>query len=457
MAYKKYTISTLTDEIAPLGYHFTPDGVLTSDAEYEELYGKEVIEGAFDKKFINSLNISQKDIPIGGQSRKYEVKGDEGASYYISVKKGTDGKFYNFNTGTFASTQNNAHVKTIGASGVDTGVINFPSESKKETYTVTINKMGTDTINNVEKITSSLDDNDNMEIVFGRRIHQYTDVTVTLSLYSANGHWATFPTAVTVTKPRNFTSNSSIDRSTRFDIDWTVTMSSGNGMIISRQPLASDFRTTSSTTVSTTNTDASTDIHVAGIDNIHIGANVTGTDIGTDGQSATATVAETKVVNNQNILVLSNTQTVVGGRTLTFDGEGVTAAEDVSGVNYEINNLSVELQDVTTAVNGAVSSSANVTVDSSDGIIARSTTYVSGIGVVGSGCTATTRRPHVDSINTSTNVMTLSDAQTLPDDTPLTITGSSRTAIIKGDGIITNMGHTNVTLSLNLDNFLTQS
>ena len=102
MAYKKYTISTLTDEIAPFGYHFTPDGVLTSDAEYEELYGKEVIEGAFDKKFINSLNISQKDIPIGGQSRKYEVKGDEGASYYISVKKGTDGKFYNFNTGTFA-------------------------------------------------------------------------------------------------------------------------------------------------------------------------------------------------------------------------------------------------------------------------------------------------------------------------------------------------------------------
>jgi hypothetical protein len=53
--------------------------------------------------------------------------------------------------------------------------------------------------------------------------------------------------------------------------------------------------------------------------------------------------------------------------------------------------------------------------------------------------------------------MTLSVAQTLPDDTPLTITGSSRTAIIKANGIIKDIGTSDITISLNLDNFLTQS
>jgi len=411
----------------------------------------------FGKKFLNSFDILTKNISINGGSRGYTVKGDEGASYYISIKKGTDGKFYNFNTNTFASTQNNAHVKTIGASGTDTGIITFPAENAKETYTLSINKAGPDTINNIEKTTVEVNDSGVVETIFGKRIHQYTDITVTISPYSANAHWATFPTSVTITKPRNFTSSGSLDRSTRFTIDWTVTMSSGNGMIISRQPLISDIRSEISTTISTTNADESTDIEVASIDNIPIGANVGGTDIGTDGMSATATVANTKVVNGQNILVLSNTQSVTAGRTLKFSIESVDGAGDVSGVNYKFESLSVELQDVATAVNGAVSGNANVTVDSSNGIIASSTTYVSGIGVVGSACTATTRRPHVDAINTSTNVMTLSDAQTLPDNTPLTITGSSRTAIIKAIGTITNIGHTNATIKLNLDNFLTQS
>tara|TARA_R100000995_G_scaffold84346_2_gene62722 strand:- start:3511 stop:4923 length:1413 start_codon:yes stop_codon:yes gene_type:complete len=456
---QRTTINTQTDQEAPPGFHYMPDGTLMSDDEHERLYGQTVVGTGkvFDKKFINNLNISQKNIPIGGESRGYTVTGDEGANYYISVKKGTDNKFYNFTTNTFASTNNNAHVKVIGASGVDTGVINFPSESKKETYTVTINKMGTSTINNVEKLTQSIDADNNAELVFGKKIFQYTDITATLSLFSANSHWSDFPTSVTITKPRDFTSSGSIDRSTRFDINWTVTMSSGNGMIIARQPLVSDFRATSSTTVATTNSDASTEIEVTSIDNVPIGSAVTGTDIGSDGLSATSTVVNTKVVNGQNIVVLSNTQTVVSGRTLTFSNEGIDAIRDISGANLKIENLSVELQDVTTAVNGAVSSSANVTVDSSNGIIASATTFVSGIGVVGSGCTATTRRPHVDAINTGTNVMTLSVAQTLPDDTPLTITGSSRTAIIKGNGTITNIGHTNSTISLNLDNFLTQS
>ena len=401
-------------------------------------------------KYINSFNISSKVIPINGQTRSFTVTGNEGAQYYVVVKNGTDNKFYNFNTRTFTTQQNNV-VKTIGASGFNVDYIVFPAETHDQTYTLYVNKFGAETSNNVDKNTFDSVDG---TIVFGKKIYQYKDITVTISLFSANAHWATFPTAVTVTKPRGYTTNGNVDRATRFDIDYTVTMSSGNGMVISRQPLQSDFRSQKSATILTTDTDGSTEIHVDSIEGILGGSTVTGDDIGTDGLSATASVVSTKVENNRNIVVLSDQQTVTADRTLTFSNEGVSAAQGISGLVYKINSISAELQDVTTAVNGAVSSSANVTVDSSDGIIASSTTFVKGIGVVDSSCSD---KVHVDAINTSSNVMTLSVAQTLPDDTPLTITGSSRTAIIKANGIIKDIGTSDITISLNLDNFLTQS
>ena len=409
-------------------------------------------------KFINSFDISTENIPIKGTTRFFTVRGTEGARYFINVVRNTDNKRYNFNTNTFV-TETGIVEKTIGSSGVDTGFISFPSQSASCNYVVSIDKLG-DTVNNVEKITEEarLDGvNSKTVTVFGKKIYQWVDLTMTFSLKSANGHWATFPSNVTITKPRDFINSGRIDKSGRFSIDWTVTMSSGNGMVISRQPVESDFEVQKTTTVSETNADASTDIKVASNEKIPIGSAVTGTDIGTDGQSATSAVASIKTVSGEQMIVLSNTQTVVAGRTLTFTFGGSDASSTITGAKYTIESASVELNDVTTAVNGAVSGSANVTVDSSDGIIASSTTYVSGIGVVGSGCTTTTRRPHVDAINTSTNVMTLSDAQTLPDNTSLTIKGSSRVAKIKIVGTITDIGTSNTTLTLDLDNFLTQS
>jgi len=409
-------------------------------------------------KFINSFNISTENIPIKGVTRPYTVRGTEGARYFINIVRNTDNKRYDFSTNTFL-TETGIVERNIGSSGVDTGFINFPSQSATCNYTVYIDKLG-DTVNNVEKLTkevSSSGGQTRQQTIFGKRIYQYTDITTTFSLKSANGHWATFPSNVTVTKPRDFISSGRVDKSTRFEINWTVTMSSGNGMIISRQPVAADFDVQKIAIVSETNADASTDIKVVSNENIPIGAAVTGTDIGTDGQSATSALANIKTVSGEQMIVLSNTQTVVAGRTLTFTLGGSDAASTVNGTEYTIESASVELEDVRTAVDGAVSNNANVVIDSTSGVIASSTTYVNGIGVVGSGCTSTTRRPHVDSVNTVSKTLTLSDAQTLPDNTPLTIKGSSRVAIIKIVGTVTSIGTSSTTLTLNLDNFLTQS
>ena len=65
--------------------------------------------------------------------------------------------------------------------------------------------------------------------------------------------------------------------------------------------------------------------------------------------------------------------------------------------------------------------------------------------------------PHVDGVNTGTNTVTLSADQTLADNTPLTFTGSSRSATLAFDLAITNFGTTNHTLTIALDSILTVS
>ena len=53
---QRTTINIQTDQEAPPGFHYMPDGTLMSDAEHERLYGNTVVGTGrvFDKKYINS-------------------------------------------------------------------------------------------------------------------------------------------------------------------------------------------------------------------------------------------------------------------------------------------------------------------------------------------------------------------------------------------------------------------
>ena len=432
---------------APPGYHYMPDGTLMSDIEHEALY-----RAPRKLNSIKVLNIATKNISPGGELRNYIVKGDPGAGFYVSVKKGTDDKFYNDTTKTFASTSKPLKKFIIGSSGISTGNIMFPRVSADETYVVSINKVGIDTKNDAFEFTYEVNatDNTRLDRITGKKIYQYIDRTTTFSITSAESHWETFPSNVTITRPYNSENYGYTNKDNEFDISWTVTMDAG-GMVIGRQPLETDFESATTTTVLEA---VSSDTVVKVSDNSKI---IPGMTVSGSGVSGTPTVASVETTEGFDSITLSASNSISKDVTLTFRGGGSVNAEAINGSSFTFSSLSVALQDVTTAVDGVVSASTAVVVDSVAGLIASSTTYVSGIGVVGSGCTSTTSSPHIDSINSGTKTLTLSDAQTLEDNMPLTITGSSRVAIITATCTMNSVGDADLTIQLDLDNFLTQT
>ena len=201
---------------------------------------------------------------------------------------------------------------------------------------------------------------------------------------------------------------------------------------------------------------ASTTVAFDDVDNLVPGMSMTGTGV-------TGSPRIVSVDSSAKTIVVDVTQNAAGDGgmaddaniTFTYGGSGISKL--ISGCEFELLGIdevttgyllnAVTLEDVTTLVNGAVSNSATVNVDSAAGIKAASTTFVSGRGI-----NAAVVAPHVDAV--STNQLTLSAAQTLDDNTPLTFTGSSRNATLAFDLAITNFGTQDHTLTINLDSIL---
>ena len=148
---------------------------------------------------------------------------------------------------------------------------------------------------------------------------------------------------------------------------------------------------------------------------------------------------------------------------LTFTYGGSSTSRVISGCDFDLKDLdqstgfivnAATLSPVETAVNGAVSNSKIVNIDSENGIKAAATTFVSGLGV-----DATVVAPHVDA-NTHQSTdhrLLLSANQTLADNTPLVFTGSSRSANITFNFAVIDFGTKDHTITLNLDTILTVS
>ena len=137
------------DGLLRSGAHYQADGSVSTDVDFENERGPDPTINTKKTKTIDGFEIETRNIPNKGESRGYIVIGDEGAKYYIKIRKGTDDKYYNFNTGAFQA-EHISHVKTIGSSGVDNGTVVFPAVTSDESYVVSIHKSGTETISNID-------------------------------------------------------------------------------------------------------------------------------------------------------------------------------------------------------------------------------------------------------------------------------------------------------------------
>ena len=420
-------------------------------------------------KSINNITIDMLPMPSAVTTRSFTVEGDPGAVFTMTVIN-EDGHFYNFSEDAsvalaFSATPANLELKTIDDTGIYTGNIQFPAITDDDHYIITLYadaSSGT-------TLDKSLSNN---EIYILPRIQKYHDTTITFAVASAgsSGTYTANPPAsnVTFTRPSYLVKQSVRQAKT---ISWSVALSSSQ-FIIARQPIASDFRFT--TTKDTKTSGSGTSLELKDIQGLSVGMIVSGTGIASDSVITnikkgyldanksyddvsvyTIPVSTKKDLENNDILIddvggtvtIDKSSTFVADRTLTFTGKGSDHAKTFNDTSFSIKNLALTIDAVTTTTDAVVSNSTTIPITSTNGIKAADTVLMTGIGVTDSS-------PHVDSVSSGVSV-TVSSNQTIENGQTVTFTGSSRSATITADVTILQHGTDDMTLTLALDNILT--
>ena len=84
--------------IAPIGFHYMPDGTLMSDAEHVAKFG-------YLEEKINSFTFETKDISHLGESRVFTIKGTQNSIFSLEIYHDSDfTNYYNFDEKTWSTT-----------------------------------------------------------------------------------------------------------------------------------------------------------------------------------------------------------------------------------------------------------------------------------------------------------------------------------------------------------------
>ena len=122
MAYESKPFLKIRNGIkAPSGFHYMPNGKLMSDADHVAMFGY------IDQK-INSININLKDIHTDGETRRFNIFGDEYAIFSLKIfDNSATPKYYNFYTETWSTEVSG--LDKISLNRNYTGSIVFPAHS----------------------------------------------------------------------------------------------------------------------------------------------------------------------------------------------------------------------------------------------------------------------------------------------------------------------------------------
>ena len=223
------TTTNTQGQAAPAGFHYMPDGTLMSDAEHVRLYGQ---------KIITSFNLDTSDIKAAGETRKFEISGDNNAVFSLEIKNGTT--YYNFQTNLFQATETGLSDITIGTNFY-TGNITFPKVAAGAQYDVFLFSESNHNTRHAEYIEARANDGSidinsstgsNSNLV-QKVIYQTLDVTIGLGSFSPAGTVTGTLGTQTITASRNRAVSK-----TAFTLTNTVT--STRTLTINKQPGDSD-------------------------------------------------------------------------------------------------------------------------------------------------------------------------------------------------------------------------
>lgn len=472
-------------------------------------------------KFINSFDILKSDLQKSTTTRPFTIQGDANAVFDLKITNSA-GKFYNFITETFETnvktsttsvtsdlatgsviyiTAANSNIKIgmtvtgngisekvivanvnsqeitlnssvdvasgatltftavsglnaqeLNKSGVYKNIIYFPAISSNDVYTILLEAS---IANNTELTTEEvIIDKDSTSSTYGQditegftnrlfksiTINQYIDTTITVNAssptldglsvdYSSN----TF----TIVKPRNFTKPNGFKTS----FSWTFTTTSASAITKSKGIQDTYFETIKTQTVNGAVSSSRT-VVLDSVDNVIPGMLATGTGLSVAGD----TVLSVDTVNKK--ITINNARTISDGVTITFTGKGALGPL-AYGSGLLFTNLTTTLAPLTVTVASASSDSTSLTLDSAAYIQDGSTTIIKGPGIdVSETATSITERA------AGSDNITLSAAKSVEAGQTLTIEGSSSAVTITGDVILTNMGDTDFTSTLQIDDFI---
>ena len=390
----------------------------------------------------------------------------------------------------------------------------FPTVSANDIYTVLFEASAFDNTE-LESLPFEIN-SDGDELTSGFRnklfksivINQYVDTTITINSssaaltdlsvdYSAN--------AFTIVKPRNF------DGTFKTSFTWTFTTTSTSAIVKSKDFEAKYFETVETQTVNGAVSSSRT-VVMDSVDNINIGMKATGSGL----SAAADKVMDIDVVNKK--ITLNNARSISDGVTITFTAEGsegpsaygtqlsfinlkstltpltVTVAsasssstalalEDASfisegsstiisgvGINVDETNVNVASRpsgDLEfTEGGGAYNNDPTITHTADARIVAG--LAVSGTGIpAGATIESITDTTHFElsvattggnktgqTLTFNSNNIVLSSARSLEAGQKLNIEGSSSAITLTGDVILKQMGDTNFTTTLQLDDFV---
>jgi len=217
-------------QVAPVGFHYMPDGTLMSDAEHARLYGP---------KIIDEFKLDLSDLPASSGSRDFLIRGTKGATFSLEIKN-EDSYYYNFTTNLFQAAKARLDNKVID-NGVYKGSITFPTVTDDDQYDIYLFadndtqhaqysevRFGDGTID----INSSTGSN---SLLLQKVIYQYTDLTLTLGTYNPTG---AFTIASSVTDTLDISRGRS---SGKVPFTISCTSASGASFKIIKQPTIDDI------------------------------------------------------------------------------------------------------------------------------------------------------------------------------------------------------------------------
>ena len=406
-------------------------------------------------KEIKTITLSKTQLLSSAGNVAYRINGEKDAVFSLQIiDASTQTKFYNFKTNlfttAFVSENVLSNVKT-GAQGYQ-GNVSIPASSSGNTYKFMVftdpffdTKIADSASSNDYLLTSSLTQEANVTVRFSTSTEQLTDDepdnfegvggfvgSTSGSSNSAANTEVAFGTAIV-------DANDPV-----LGYKWAspTTTNASNSLDEALQPNDNDFYTAVATQTDGGATNSASMV-VDSVSNLVVGMSLvsiaSSSDLEQSGSLGVLVYPTITAINTSTKTVtLSDTPTWADNKAVVFRAYGANLIRKSTGGVFEFNltvfpTSALGLDKIKNfgqvTVNGAVSASTSIAID---GIIGVSV----GSKIIGSGVRSKNSDNLITAVHASGTPITVTTAQTLADNTILSVHGSSNSAVIEGTIII---------------------